>query len=56
LKLLKTAIDGRYCAYQGMQKDPMLASLRGTPEFTQLLTAAKQCQDSFLAERAQISH
>jgi len=56
LKLLKTAIDGRYCAYQGMQKDPMLAPLRGTPEFTQLLTAAKKCQDSFLAEQTQLSH
>jgi len=56
LKLLKTAIDGRYCAYQGMQKDPMLAPLRGTPEFTQLLTAAKNCQDSFLAEQTQLSH
>ncbi|MBZ5686951.1 MAG: protein kinase [Acidobacteriia bacterium] len=55
-RLLKTAIDARYCAYQAIQKDPMFASLRGTPEFTQLLSSAKQCQDSFLAERAQISH
>ena len=56
LQLLKSAIDGKYCAYVAMQKDPMLASLRGTPEFTQLLSAAKQCQDNFLAERAQLPH
>jgi len=55
LRLLKTAIDGRFCAYQAMQKDPMFASLRGTPEFAQLLSSAKQCQDTFLAERAQLS-
>ncbi len=55
LRLLKTAIDGRYCAYQAMQKDPMFASLRGTTEFTQLLSTAKQCQDNFLAERTQLS-
>jgi serine/threonine protein kinase/tetratricopeptide (TPR) repeat protein len=56
LRLLKTAIDARYCAYQAIQKDPMFASLRNTPEFTQLLSSAKQCQDTFLAERAQLSH
>jgi serine/threonine protein kinase len=56
LRLLKTAIDGRFCAYQAMQKDPLFASLRNTPEFTQLLSSAKQCQDSFLAERAQLAH
>ena len=56
LRLLKTAIDARYCAYQAIQKDPMFASLRGAPEFAQLLSSAKQCQDRFLAERTQLSH
>ena len=55
LRLLKGSINGRYCAYQALQEDPMLASLRGTPEFTQLLSAAKQCQEKFLAERTQLS-
>ena len=53
VRLLKSAIDGRYCSYQGLQKDPLLASLRGTAEYAQLLAAAKKCQDDFLAERAQ---
>jgi serine/threonine protein kinase len=52
LRLLKTAVEGHYCAYTAMQKDPLLASLRGTPEFTQLLPIAKRCQEDFLAERA----
>jgi len=56
LRLLKSSIEGRYCAYQALQEDPMLASLRGRPEFTQLLSAAKQCQEKFLAERTQLSH
>ena len=55
LRLLKTVVEGHYCAYTAMQKDPLLASLRGTPEFAQLLRVAKQCQDNFLAERAKAS-
>ena len=54
LRLLKSSIAGHYCAYTALQKDPLLASLRGTPEFAQLLSEAKQCQDSFLAERARL--
>jgi len=56
LRLLKSSIEGRYCVYQALQKDPMLAPLRGTPEYVELLSAAKKCQDDFLAERAQASH
>jgi hypothetical protein len=56
LRLLKSAINGRYCAYQALQKDNLLVSLRGTPEYSQLLAAAKKCQDDFLAQRARLSH
>jgi hypothetical protein len=55
LRLLKSAIEGHYCAYAGLQNDRLWAPLRGTPEFDQLLGEAKQCRDNFLAERAQIS-
>jgi hypothetical protein len=51
LRLLKTSIGRNYCAYSALQSDPLLAKLRGTPEFDQLLSAAKQCQDRFLQER-----
>jgi eukaryotic-like serine/threonine-protein kinase len=51
LRLLKTSVGHNYCAYAALQSDPLLAKLRGTPEFDQLLSAAKQCQDKFLQER-----
>jgi tetratricopeptide (TPR) repeat protein len=54
--LLKSAVAGRYCAYTALQRDPLLATLRNTSEFPQLLSAAKECQNNFLAERAQVSH
>jgi adenylate cyclase len=50
LRLLKSAIEQNYCAYSALQRDPLLEKLRGTPEFKQLLAAAKECQNRFLAE------
>ncbi len=49
--LLKSAIEGRYCSYQALQKDHLLVSLRGSPEYTELLSDAKRCEDTFRAER-----
>jgi hypothetical protein len=56
LRSLKSAVEGNYCAYAAVQRDPRLASLRSSSEFPSLLTAAKQCQDNFLAQRAQLAH
>jgi TolB-like protein len=56
VRLIKGAIAGHYCAYSDLQTNPMLAPLRATPEFTQLLSAAKQCRDNFLSERSQPAH
>ncbi len=53
LRLLKSSVKGKYCAFEALQRDPILAPLRSSPEFPQLLSAAKQCRDSFLAERNQ---
>jgi len=33
----------------------MFASLRGKPEFSEILSAAKKCQSDFLAQRSQAS-
>jgi hypothetical protein len=55
LRLLKSSIEGRYCVYDAMQKDPLMASLRSTPEYPQLLSAAQQCKQAFIAERARVS-
>jgi TolB-like protein len=53
VRLLRSAIEHNYCAYQTLQSDPMLVRLRGTPEFSELLSAAKECRDKFLAQRDQ---
>jgi hypothetical protein len=56
LRLLKSAIEGHYCAYTALQTDSLLVTLRGTPEFCKLLSAAKECENNFLAEAAPVSH
>ena len=56
VRMLKSSIAGHFCAYTGLQNDSVWAKLRGTPEFAELLSAAKQCRDDFLAERSQAAH
>jgi hypothetical protein len=57
LRLLKSSIvAGHFCAYSGLQHDSVFASLRGTPEFPQLVATAKQCQSDFYSQRSQARH
>jgi serine/threonine protein kinase len=56
VRLLRSAIEHNYCAYTALQTDPLLVKLRGTPVFSELLSAAKQCQNRFLAQRDQSPH
>ena len=56
VQLLKSSISGPFCAHAGLQNDSAWAKLRGTPEFAELLSAAKQCRDNFFAERSQAAH
>ena len=51
LEMIKSAIDNHFCAYSGLQNDSAWAKLRGTPEFAELVSAAKKCRDDFMAER-----
>ena len=53
VQLIKSAIAGHFCAYTGLQNDSAWAKLRAAPEFAELLSAAKQCRDDFLAQRSQ---
>jgi serine/threonine protein kinase len=55
LRLLRSAVEHNYCAYTALQNDPLLAKLRRSPEFSELLSAAKACQDRFLAQQDYIS-
>jgi eukaryotic-like serine/threonine-protein kinase len=56
VQLIKSSIAGHFCPYTGLQNDSIWAKLRGTPEFAELLSAAKQCRDDFLAQRSQAAH
>jgi TolB-like protein/tetratricopeptide (TPR) repeat protein len=56
LRLLKSSIAGHACTYTDMQINPIFATLRRSPQFAELLSAAKQCRDNFLAERSQATH
>ena len=42
LRQLAKAIDGNYCSYPAMDKDPRFDSIRLRPEFVELRTAAIQ--------------
>jgi tetratricopeptide (TPR) repeat protein len=55
-RLLRTAIEHNYCAYTALQTDPLLVKLRKTTEYNDLLSAAKECQNRFLAQSDQSPH
>ena len=55
-RMVKSAIESGFCAYDYLQVDSMMAGLRKTPEYPALLVQAKQCRDRFLAERGQPQH
>ena len=56
LRLLRIAVEQNYCAYAALQTDPLLVKLRRSPEISELLSNAKQCQNRFLAQRDQSSY
>ena len=56
LRMLRSAIEHNYCAYQSLQSDPLLVKLRGTPEFSELVSEAEECQGRFLAQRERSPH
>jgi hypothetical protein len=49
VKLLHGAILGSDCAYPALQTDPLLAKLRSASEFSELLSAGKECRKKFLS-------
>jgi eukaryotic-like serine/threonine-protein kinase len=56
VRIVTSAVNDNYCAYGQLKRDPLAAKLRDTPEFPKLLSAAKACQDDFLAKRGQTRH
>jgi serine/threonine protein kinase/tetratricopeptide (TPR) repeat protein len=52
LAMLRRAIGGGYCSYPALDTDPFFASLRGTPAFAPIRSAAIACHEGFLTQRA----
>jgi tetratricopeptide (TPR) repeat protein len=50
-RMVESAIDSGFCAYDYLELDPAMAAFRKSAEFPSLLAQAKQCRDHFLAER-----
>jgi TolB-like protein len=50
-RMIKSAIERNYCSTSALRSDPLLAKLRGTPEFGQLLIAAADCQERALGKQ-----
>jgi len=51
LRLLQRAVEGNYCSFPAMDRDPMFVRLRQRPEFAAIRTAGVACRDRFLAGR-----
>ena len=43
-EFLQTAIKGGYCSHDALLEDPMLAGVRGDPEFAEIVQEATACQ------------
>jgi len=56
VRMMKDAIEKNYCSTAGLRSDPLLAKLRGSLEFGQLLIAAADCQQKALGSQVQPSH
>lgn len=50
---LRRAIEQDYCAYPEMETDPLLANIRGMPEFAEIRSLGIACQQKFLQHRKQ---
>ncbi len=47
---LRKAVEQKYCAYQALQADPLLAAVQGDADFREIVAAAQECQKKFVAE------
>jgi hypothetical protein len=52
LRLLKRAVEQNFCGYPAIDRDPLLVSIRKTPEFAEIRRSGMACQQRFLSHRA----
>ncbi len=53
LQMLRAAITAGYCAYPGIESDPMLQAIRSNAGFAELRALASECREQFMAARDQ---
>jgi TolB-like protein/Tfp pilus assembly protein PilF len=51
LRLLKRAVEQNFCGYPAIDRDPLLVSIRKTPEYADIRRAGMACQQRFIAHR-----
>jgi TolB-like protein/Tfp pilus assembly protein PilF len=44
---LQKAVEDRYCAHEALQRDPLLAGVRGEAEFHEILKSSTECEAKF---------
>jgi serine/threonine protein kinase/tetratricopeptide (TPR) repeat protein len=49
MRMLRNSVGHEYCAVDALKNDPLLAPVRGRPEFTEILGKAQACKASFEA-------
>lgn len=49
--MFKVAIADGYCALGNLQSDPLVSKLRQSPEFRELLDAARECQKKYFTAK-----
>ncbi len=49
LQMIRHAIEHDYCALSQLRSDPLLVNIRSMPEFSELISAAANCQKKYLA-------
>ena len=52
LVFLRKAVEEKYCAREALAADPLLAGIRGDPEFRSIVQAAAECQEKLSAPEA----
>jgi hypothetical protein len=55
LRQLRKAIQGNYCSYPAMEKDPQFDLIRHRTEFAELQQAGLKCQQSFQSHRQRLA-
>jgi DNA-binding winged helix-turn-helix (wHTH) protein/TolB-like protein len=55
LRMLELAIDGNYCSYPTMDRDPLFEKLRNNPSFAKIRAAAAACHEDFVTNRERLA-